>query len=1385
MSATTEPNRLRGEARPATTEYRGADRVGIILVAIAGAISIILCILTLSTALRWRNQEFLGVLVTRTLVVDSTLPVDQSLWRGLEAGMITNDRILNINGIAFDNVTTPAWALYQDFLASLTPGQVVRVSFERLTSTGALMRINNIERCGAPRNGAAICTTEFTVGRFPDADFLSLFIIPFATGILAIALACLLLLLRPRLLTARLGGGASLMIGVFAIGFFGLNTSHLFSNVWLLTCGVLVGTMTAFALVFPSEIQLLRQQPWLRLAPVVFGTLTGLGLIVLHENPPNPRDALLALNLGALLLFIAIGLLTYALLRRRRRATTVVTRDQINTVLIGCMVALALGVVWFINAILRGFLGVEGLPLNTQPTIPLLLVPVLSITYAVLRYRTFDSERMISQTITYTILLMALILGYFLLVLSASLFLREFVAPNNPLIIAITVFIMAVLFIPIRMRLQERIDKIYFRQRANYTAATENYGRRLSALGEIEPIIAELRQELITTLQPEHIYIFLRNPETGDYTAHDSDILFAQNSALLDLLRSDPQLIVLTPGEQWNRQVLAERARLFVLHALVIAGIYSSNRVLSSFLVLTAPRGGDAHYSLEALRYLENIIGQTGVAYDRAQVVNSLEQRVRELNTFSQISQGVNFTVDIDDLLELIYAQTVRLIDLTHFYITLYEDNLGELYHAFFIEDDNRHPENENRRWRIGNDLFSEVIRSTQTFCIADYTEALDQYGASSVVEDKKLRAWMGVPLIAGSRTIGVLSAGSIEPGKRFSDEQVKILTDIGLLAANSLDKARLFRETNERARQLAALNDITSQIVAAEKDVDRLLQVITESATDILGAEAGSLLLTSDDESGDLEFKVAVGGGGQNLIGTRVKAGVGLVGEVAATSRTVIVNDVGIDKRWGGEVAKEGVFHTNSVLAVPLITQNRVIGVLEVLNKKTTGGFSADDTRLLVAFAAQAAVAIENARLFQMTDLQLSQRVRELETMERMDVELNRSLDLRRIAELTVRSAMEISAATAGLLGVVVGDPKVLFIVFREGYGDDDHPMGAEGDRYPLELGIVSRVMRTRQPEVVPDVRIDPNYVPSLRGALSQITLPLISAGAVNAVLVLETNQQPRLRLADMPFLQRLAEHASVAIVNAQLYDEVERANQSKSEFVSFVAHELKNPLASIQGYSDLLIKGALGEVTAPQLNFLRTVHSNALRMNTIVSDLNDVTKLQTNNLRLTMGKVDFKDVVEDTVRPLQNMISDKGQQLVVDIAPDLPLLHADSTRLIQVLTNLVSNAHKYSPPDGQISIRAFVDDMLQDKRGQLVDPQVHITVTDQGIGMSKADVAKLFTPYFRSENPLAQEQPGTGLGLTITRGIIDGHGGMIWVESQLNIGTTFHFTCPMMGQE
>jgi signal transduction histidine kinase len=296
------------------------------------------------------------------------------------------------------------------------------------------------------------------------------------------------------------------------------------------------------------------------------------------------------------------------------------------------------------------------------------------------------------------------------------------------------------------------------------------------------------------------------------------------------------------------------------------------------------------------------------------------------------------------------------------------------------------------------------------------------------------------------------------------------------------------------------------------------------------------------------------------------------------------------------------------------------------------------------------------------------------------------------------------------------------------------------------------------------------------LASAHTQLIVPIRRETQVIGLLHLESTSDSQV---DIDFLTRLTDHAAIAISNAQLFGEVQRANVAKSDFVSFVAHELKNPMTSIKGYTELLAGGAVGQINQMQSNFLTTIKSNVERMSTLVSDLNDNSKIEAGRLRLEYKAISAPDLVDEIVRSIKRQIEDKKQTLEVILPERISPMWADRTRVGQVLTNLVSNAYKYTPESGLIQIG--VEEIANQWDPEGAARVVHLWVKDNGIGLSLEDQQKMFQKFFRSEDPKAREAPGTGLGLNITKSLVEMQGGKIWFESEYRKGTTFHFTIPV----
>jgi signal transduction histidine kinase len=286
------------------------------------------------------------------------------------------------------------------------------------------------------------------------------------------------------------------------------------------------------------------------------------------------------------------------------------------------------------------------------------------------------------------------------------------------------------------------------------------------------------------------------------------------------------------------------------------------------------------------------------------------------------------------------------------------------------------------------------------------------------------------------------------------------------------------------------------------------------------------------------------------------------------------------------------------------------------------------------------------------------------------------------------------------------------------------------------------------------------------IRDALFELSdLELLNAFAGQAAMAIEN---ARLHTqTDKALAARVAEHAALVEENARLKAAASQARDSKSEFVRTVSHELKIPMTSIKGYTDLL--KMVGQLNPQQEQFVGVIRANVDRMAVLVSDLADIARVDSGRLKVEIETVDLRDSVREALASLRGPLESKQQSVTQDFPPDLPRLRTDSMRLVQVLANLINNAHKYSPAGHGISVAATAEDGF-----------VHVRVCDQGYGIAPADQARLFEQFFRSDEPAIREQPGWGLGLHLSKRLVELLGGEIRAESTPGEGSTFVFTVP-----
>lgn len=1232
-------------------------------------------------------------------------------------------------------------------LAKLQPGELVNARFEQ---TGGQHVV------------------EVPARALTDADQLLYFYLPYIIGLIYLLSAAWIFWTRRYQDSARAFCVFATSVAIAAGGWFDALTGHFWAMLWYAAIPIAGAAFFNLALVFPHPEAWLRNYPAARFGLYGLGVGLGLAAAALRGSAAGSALSLAAFAYCGVTSLTALG---WIVLRRLKTASLVET-DQIRLIFISAVLSFLPVAIWL-----------AGSPFwpNVVHFSPLLIVPLalfpLAGGYALQRYGLLRSDFFLRRASLYALLGVLVAAGYALMATGASLVVKAWLPGRSLWVDGLIVFLTAMLLLPAYQALKRRVDAVFVRGENAYPDRLQTFSGELTHLVDIPGVIKVLRRSIEETLMPASYHIFVYDPVIEQYAAApdasgkpSSDLRFGKKSGLVLTLEKMRFPIEIAVERTLPLEIMKEQARLRLLGAEVYAPLLGNQR-LAGWVAL-GRRASGKPYDRADLGYLDSLCDQAALAIERAQVVANLETRVRELNVLARVSQMINITLSLDDILELVFAQSSQVVPAENFAIMLRDEASQTLFWQFLVQDNERLTAEEGKALKETNRLERVVLETGQAILTDDYARECKRHGI--FCEESTLANWMGLPLNAGAGSIGVLSVSTQDPTVSFHREQMDLLQAIADQAAGAIVKARLLEETEKRARQLTTLNELARQL-GSTLELDPLLNHILDSAVEILNCEAGSLLLV-EEPGGDLVFTATAGPVASELLGKRIPAGTGVVGKAVSEAQALIINDLSQSPEWFSKPDQDTGFRTRNLLVVPLQVKDSVTGVLEVINRNDGLPFLQEDLDLLAAFAGQAGIAIDNARLYTRTDQALEMKVDELSTLQTIDRELNASLDTRRALQITLEWALRQSGAAAGLIGSVAENRL--------------HVAAAQGYETPPEAQVIDLSnpagwqQAANQGAILRLEGRDARRLSYLPGVQAQVLVPLRREATTIGLLVLESRAPDFGNEAELnQFLARMSDHASIAVSNAQLYEEVQRANLAKSEFVSFVSHELKNPMTSIKGYTELILAGAVGPVNDAQKNFLGTIRSNVERMTTLVSDLADVSRIEAGRLRLDFVEARLADVVEEVMRSMKRQVEEKNLVVSLDLPEDLVTVWADKTRLNQIITNFVSNAVKYTEAGGQVWLGAESCENRWDAEG--ATQVVHFWTRDSGIGISEEDQPKIFQKFFRSEDPKTREAPGTGLGLNITRSLVEYMGGKIWFESEFRKGTTFHFTIPVAGQE
>ncbi len=782
--------------------------------------------------------------------------------------------------------------------------------------------------------------------------------------------------------------------------------------------------------------------------------------------------------------------------------------------------------------------------------------------------------------------------------------------------------------------------------------------------------------------------------------------------------------------------------------SLLILPLTSGQNLSALIFVQNA---GDARFGSNELEIARTITSQATIAMENARLYQSTVRTAERFSILNETSSQISSSLDPEQVYVFAQKAAEQLMPAESFIITLLDEEKNEINPVYLIDRGKRFL---GERVPFGRGFSSEVIKTGKPLFLSTLEQANSLDSVKVGEEDAETQSIIAVPMFVGNKALGMLSVQSYQPGV-YTEEDVQILGTLANQAIVAIQNGRLFAETQSLAAKLEArVAERTEQLQHEQQSTETLLHILTEVSSSLdldralnrtlsllnnaIGAEQGTIMLLHAEDN-LLHYRAGYGylssQSEVNNRGITLRVGEGLAGWVVQNRESALINDLHQDPRWVRNISS-GHDH-RSAMVVPMLVAEDAIGVLMVFHR-SDNFFSAEMLNLVKAIASQVAVAINNAHLYELIRDQA----------ERL------GLMLRKEQEEASRSQAILQAVADGVL-VTGSDNQITFVnsSTEKILGlKDAHLLGSTLDSFG---GLFGKAAITWM-DTIRHWSEDPSLYESGDSYAEKLELENGRIALVHLAPVILQND----------FL------GTVSIFR-DITHEVE-VDRLKSEFVATVSHELRTPMTAIKGYVDLLTMGATGALNDNQVHFLDIVRNNIDRLNILVDDLLDISRIEAGRIILEAQPVDMREIAEDILTEVLNrsQTEDKLMAISVDAPKNVPPVLGDSTRIRQILDNLVDNAYNYTPTNGTIQI------IIRQK-----DSELQMDVKDNGVGIAPEDQGLIFERFYRGEHPFVLATPGTGLGLPIVRELVEMHKGRIWMTSTgvPGEGSTFSFTLPI----
>ncbi len=724
-----------------------------------------------------------------------------------------------------------------------------------------------------------------------------------------------------------------------------------------------------------------------------------------------------------------------------------------------------------------------------------------------------------------------------------------------------------------------------------------------------------------------------------------------------------------------------------------------------------------------SVRLLSTLASNMGVAIENARLFDETKRRANEMAALTDIGREISATLDLPTVLDRIATNASELLAAETSAVILLEPD-GQTLKPIAVVGENAEAI-KAFSWQLGEGLIGSIAQSAQAERISDASRDPRAIHITGTDETEEVERLMVAPLHVREGVIGAMVVWRGGESNLFSQEELDFLIGMSRQAAIAIQNARLYNDAQRRAREMAALTEIGREI-SATLDLSTVLERIATRARDELDARDIVLRLLEPD--GSLPTVVAIGKYAEIFKGDTLQLGQGITGSVAQSGVAEVVNYPLQDPRMVHVTGTEKDEDDEVLLFAPLISRETVIGVMALWRERSLHGpFSQNDLDFIVGLARQAAIAIENARLFD---------------------EIQRQKEY---SEALVQNS-PVAIVTTDLEGQVVswnpGAEKLFGYKPEEAIAQNLDDLVAATEAMRTEaIAFNEQARQARFNLITHRARKD--------GSIVDVELSAVPVAV---------DGQPVGLIAiyhDITELQRAKQEA-------------EAANEAKSAFLATMSHEIRTPMNAVIGMSGLLLDT---ELTTEQREFAEIIRRSGDDLLTIINDILDFSKIEAGRMELESQPFSLRECVEATLDLVAPRAFEKGLDLAYMIKDDTPAaLTGDVTRLRQILLNLLTNAVKFTER-GEVVLTVA---SAKVRGGSNAKYKLHFSVRDTGIGIPAERMDRLFQSFSQVDASTARRYGGTGLGLAISKRLSEMMDGTMWVESEgiLDRGSTFHFT-------